>query len=126
MRLSLSVALLLAGSLQLHGVKLTDLFLEGASGIENMEASESRQPLMARLKPFFGKDLDEQLLTDLKGAIHAYYKEQGYPFAIAVIPQQDVSTGALKIKILEGMVGKISYKGNRWFSDHALSRYIHI
>lgn len=123
MRTSLSLAFLLASSLELHGFKLSELLIEGPSGSKQLE---SRQQLLTLLQPFVGQDLNEQLLSDVKSTIYGYYKEQGYPFVVAAIPQQDVSKGVLKVEILEGVVGKISYKGNRWFSDRALSRYIHL
>jgi hypothetical protein len=50
-------------------------------------------------------------LADLLGlgeAITNYYRQEGYPFAYAFLPAQEVSDGTLIIKVIEGRYGSIA------------------
>jgi hemolysin activation/secretion protein len=54
-------------------------------------------------------------LADLLGlgeAITNYYRQEGYPFAYAYLPAQEVSDGTLIIKVIEGRYGSIATSGS--------------
>ncbi|QNA90936.1 ShlB/FhaC/HecB family hemolysin secretion/activation protein [Massilia sp. Dwa41.01b] len=58
-----------------------------------------------------GKEFDFAGLDALAARITAHYQAAGYPFARAVLPQQDVSGGTLRIRVIEGRYGKIAATG---------------
>ena len=81
--------------------------------------------LLAALGEVAGKEFDFAGLDALAARITAYYQAAGYPFARAVLPQQDVSSGELRIRVVEGRYGRIGatgtpqlVKGAQPFLDH--------
>lgn len=68
--------------------------------------------LKAVLKPV----LDDQArdlagLQALAERIGAYYRAQGYPFARAYLPPQDLAEGQLRIAVVEGRYGQVQAEG---------------
>lgn len=59
-----------------------------------------------------GKSYDLAGLKELADHITSYYHRNGYPFAQALVPQQDMGSGNLRIEVIEGRYGKISALGN--------------
>lgn len=49
-------------------------------------------------------------LRALADRVAAYYREQGYPFARALVPVQDLKDGQLVIQVVEGQYGKVLAK----------------
>lgn len=56
-------------------------------------------------------------LRSLADRITAHYRAQGYPFARALVPVQDLKEGQLVIQVVEGQYGRVLAKSN----DHPLS-----
>ncbi len=57
----------------------------------------------------------EQDMAGLKAIANRltrYYRERGYPFAHAILPQQTVSNGVLKITLFEGRYGQVRASGD--------------
>jgi hemolysin activation/secretion protein len=54
-----------------------------------------------------GQSLDMARLRELAERISDFYREQGYPFARAFLPQQDLRDGVLRIQVVEGRYGEI-------------------
>ncbi|MFA5196317.1 MAG: ShlB/FhaC/HecB family hemolysin secretion/activation protein, partial [Bacteroidales bacterium] len=52
------------------------------------------------------------------------YREKGYSTSRAFLPPQTIKDGILTIKIIEGKVGKINIKGNRYFRTSLLEKKI--
>lgn len=97
------------------------LRLEGATLISEVE-------LQAELVSVIGQELSFGELQKLTNTLTAYYASKGY-LAQAILPPQDVEAGVVTIKIIEGMLGKvtISNQGERvqservkGFIDHRL------
>lgn len=57
--------------------------------------------------PFIGKCVEATLLSDLISKINSYYNSAGYVTAQVSVPQQNIQSGFLKLKILEGKINKI-------------------
>ena len=49
-------------------------------------------------------------LRALADRVAAYYREQGFPFARALVPVQDLKDGQLVIQVVEGQYGKVLAK----------------
>lgn len=71
--------------------------------------------LLAALGSVEGKSYDFAGLSVLAARLSAYYQQAGYPFARAYLPQQDVSSGTLEVRILEGRYGKVAAHGEPAF-----------
>lgn len=57
-------------------------------------------------------------------AVTAYYRNQGYPLAVAIVPAQKVEDGLVVIEVIEGRVGILSFDGNKRFSTSFLESYL--
>jgi hemolysin activation/secretion protein len=63
-----------------------------------------------------GKKYDLAELQNFANQISIFYRDNGYPFARAFIPAQELNSGELTIGILEGLYGEVRTTG-----DHSLS-----
>lgn len=54
-----------------------------------------------------GQSLDMARLRELAERVSDFYRAQGYPFARAFLPQQDLRDGVLRIQVVEGRYGEI-------------------
>jgi hemolysin activation/secretion protein len=71
-------------------------------------------------------DEEGQLLTlpklgELTSRITMYYRSQGYPLARAIVPAQTISSGVVRIQVIEANYGKISLDNQTAVSDAVLS-----
>lgn len=55
-----------------------------------------------------GKEVDLAALQNLANAISEVYRQAGYPFARAYLPEQDIRDGLVKIEVLEGRLGQVT------------------
>ncbi len=99
-----------------RGVQVRDLVIPGgAKALEKILT-----PLV------IGKPLTPELLQEIKRTIITYYRAQGRPVVTVLIPEQDISDGVIEVIIIEGRLGKIVCKGNRWFSDKIIQNFLDI
>lgn len=71
--------------------------------------------LLAAIGPVAGKPFDFAGLAALAARVTAHYQKAGYPFARAYLPQQDLSSGELRVEVLEGRYGKVAAHGEPAF-----------
>ncbi|SDD71711.1 Hemolysin activation/secretion protein [Massilia sp. PDC64] len=71
--------------------------------------------LLAAIGPVEGKSFDFASLEALAARVTAHYQQAGYPFARAYLPQQDLSSGELRVDVLEGRYGKVLAHGEPAF-----------
>jgi len=76
----------------------------------------SKKQLKKLTDPFIGKCVEGKTLTDLVTAIQTYYNDQGYVAARVSIPQQNIQSGNLELKVLEGKIGQVTV-GDNSFTD---------
>lgn len=50
-------------------------------------------------------------LKNIAGRVTAFYRENGYPFAKAILPPQNLAEGHLKVQVVEGAYGNIEVTG---------------
>jgi len=70
------------------------------------------EELEAIASEFRGRELTVADLKGIAGRVNALYKAKGVVTAQAVVPPQDVSSGVVQIRLVEGRVGKIDVQGN--------------
>lgn len=68
--------------------------------------------------PYIGKVISSFDLFNLRHALNLFYIKQGYINSGAIIPDQDVAGGTIKINIIEGKLNKIIVKGNDWLEQN--------
>jgi hemolysin activation/secretion protein len=58
-------------------------------------------------KPFLGREISFKEIESLVTSVTTLYRSRGYFISLAVLPKQDVSSGELKIQVVEGYIEKI-------------------
>jgi len=72
------------------------------------------------------ESLDKDLILEIRKTIILAYQKAGRPLVLVEIPPQDLSAGVLQLRVIEGKVGEIISKGNRWYGDPVYKRAIHL
>lgn len=72
----------------------------------------SPEELAAIASEFQGRVLSLADLQQVAARVNELYRKKGIVTAQAVIPPQDVSTGVVTVRLVEGRLGKISIEGN--------------
>jgi len=97
---------------------LKDIYVSGATVFKPEEFRSLYQAYLGREVSF--NDL-EAIAEKIKGK----YAQNGFVTSMAYIPPQDIMSGRIEIKVIEGKVGKIKVEGNRWFSASLIERLFH-
>jgi hemolysin activation/secretion protein len=72
----------------------------------------SADELEALARKYRGPQVSLADLQKLVAEINQLYRARGFVTALAVIPPQDVSSGVIDIRLVEGKLGKVSVEGN--------------
>lgn len=100
----------------LRGIHARDVSIP--DGIECLEKEVGSQ--------FLGLPLTQQGITEIKQELILYWRRHDHPIVIIEVPEQDITGGVLTLVVIEGCLGKVICKGNRWFSDSALQGYVQL
>jgi hemolysin activation/secretion protein len=103
------------------GVDVAGIVLIGAAGgidaaagpgvtIANVEDAPS-DALRAALVRFVGQPLTLALITDIQTAVTEVWRDSGYPFVSVTIPPQEITTGILRLRVIEFRAGDITVAG---------------
>lgn len=80
-----------------------------------------------RMQPFFGKQIDQNLLKDIQTAVQTYYRRKGFPIVDPVFPPQAVARGVLQLVVVESKLGKIIFEGtNQWTKTEYLRKNLRL
>lgn len=99
--------------------------IEGIT-VDGVTLPGNQEALESRLRPFLGKPITRDAISQIKKEIIAYYRERNRPAIHIRIPEQNISNGVLQVLVYESKVGKIRVKGNQYFSNQRLMDYIHL
>lgn len=69
------------------------------------------------LRPFTGEAVDFETIQSAIGALEAYYDAAGYGAVKALLPEQDIEDGTVRLRIVEARVGRIQVDGHKFFSE---------
>ena len=82
----------------------------------------SEQQIREIVAQFEGQELSIQGMQEIADLITDEYRRQGYLTSRAYIPPQTMRDGVLIIRVIEGKLGKLEIKGNRYFSTPLLRK----
>lgn len=74
--------------------------------------------------PYVNRELTSEDLETLRRALTLYYVDKGYVNSGAIIPDQTVVDGAIRLHIVEGELSSIEVEGNKWFRDSFIQKRI--
>lgn len=102
-----------SAEVDLQGAPLTEADTGGAQvHVERIELSGNTvygdATLLNLLQNETGTAQDLAGLQAMGNRISRFYRENGYPFAQAFLPRQDLSQGTLRMTIIEGRYGEVS------------------
>jgi len=100
-------------------VTLTEINVIGVTLVKEQEIN-------AITAPYLNKEVTITELQKAADMITDAYRQKGYITSRAYLPPQKIEKGVLEIRVLEGMMGDMTLKGNRYFSTKLLSNMITI
>ncbi len=77
----------------------------------------SKDKLKAILQPFTGKDKDFGTVQQAIEAVEQAYHDLGFTTVTAVLPEQELENGTVRIRVIEGRIGRIKIEGNKYFDE---------
>ena len=72
--------------------------------------------LVTLLSPWLGKPLTQGDVNEMLRQMVLFYRKNDRPVVDIYVPEQDVTAGVIRLVVLEGRVGTVKVKENRWFS----------
>ena len=84
----------------------------------------STADLEAQIASYQGRRLTLAEIYGVADTLTDYYHKAGYSLAQVTVPAQNVSSGVIKLEVLEGRVGEISFKGNKRYRTELLDEHV--
>jgi hemolysin activation/secretion protein len=102
--------------------------METVKGVEvrGMSVPGGYRAIASALKPFLGQEVSKDNLLAIKRKVIEHYQNFHRPIIVVELPDQDVTGGVVTYVITEGKIGSLEFKGNKWFSDKSLRRFVHL
>ncbi|MDZ4816380.1 MAG: ShlB/FhaC/HecB family hemolysin secretion/activation protein [Verrucomicrobiota bacterium] len=75
-------------------------------------------------KAYIGKPITSRTLNTMTRDVVAYYTKKELPVVHVFVPAQKITSGIVQVVVIEGRIGKIETKGNKYFSDSILTDYV--
>ena len=72
--------------------------------------------------PYVGQDRDFGDIQRALAALEQAYRDQGYGVVQVLLPEQDISRGIVRLRVVEPRVGKVVIEGNAHFDDENVRR----
>lgn len=84
----------------------------------------SSDTLYEEVRPLLEEELDMAGLQGISNTVSRFYRDQGYPFAQAMLPRQDLSQGELRLVVVEGQYGEVSVTGQDTTLTEGVAPYL--
>ena len=92
-----------------HTFDIWELQVEGNSLLDRVLIERT-------VYPFVGPDKTINDVEAARLALETFYRDSGYATAVVDIPEQQVSEGIVRLKVVEGKVERVRVAGSRYFS----------
>ncbi len=96
------------GALPIRRVHIRKIMVTGSTVF-------SPEQLAEVTRPFSNRELSNEDLEELRQALTLFYINNGYVTSGAIIPDQALVDGTVRIHIIEGKLTDIDVEGNKWF-----------
>ena len=84
----------------------------------------TKEQLAAVVAPFTGRSITTEELEQARLTVTAHYVQHGYVNSGALLEDQDLEGGIVVFKIVEGTLGDIEVRGNRWLRSNFIKRRV--
>ncbi len=82
----------------------------------------SADNLKSILSPFTGRDRDFGAVQEALDALEKAYRDRGFSMVMVALPEQELESGMVRLKVNENRLGKINIEGNRYFDQANIRR----
>lgn len=86
----------------------------------------SREDFLFAYESHLGKEISFKELEEIAVRIKGLYKEKGYLTTTAIVPEQEIKDGRVRIHVIEGKMGDLNINGKKWFSSERIKKYFHL
>lgn len=93
------------------GARVSGTFVLSAVNIEGATVFSSEE-LAKTFEPYIASRIGQAELDKIAGDITERYRSAGYLLSYAVVPEQSVSSGIVRIRVIEGFIGKVRIAGS--------------
>jgi len=94
--------------------------------ISHLEVPGDEQALRKIVEPFIGQTLSKQTAIEVKQKILLYYLSQKKPLTGVELPEQKTKGNVIQVLVTQQRFGKPLYKGETWYSNDQLNKYLGI
>ncbi len=98
-----------AAKSQEHKFNIWEMQIEGNTLLDNNLIERT-------VYPFLGPDKSIQDVEAARQSLETFYRDSGYPTVVIDIPEQDISAGIVRLKVVQGTVSRVRVSGSRYFS----------
>ncbi|HLA28435.1 MAG TPA: ShlB/FhaC/HecB family hemolysin secretion/activation protein [Syntrophales bacterium] len=74
------------------------------------------------LSPFTGRGRDFGAVQEALDALQQSYRDHGFSMVMVTLPEQELESGVVRLKVYENRLGKIIIEGNRYFDQANILR----
>ncbi|MCP4691569.1 MAG: ShlB/FhaC/HecB family hemolysin secretion/activation protein [Desulfobacterales bacterium] len=92
------------------GVFVREIIISGSTAFSPGDFAEISAP-------YLNRELTNEDLEALRRAVTILYVNEGFINSGAVIPDQTVADGVLRLRVIEGELTGVEVEGSRWFKD---------
>jgi hemolysin activation/secretion protein len=82
------------------------------------------EELRAIIAPYEGQSLTLFEIYSVADELTQYYRDKGYSVASVIVPAQKISSGTVKLEVIEGRIGAIAIIGSKAYRPGILERRI--
>ena len=72
--------------------------------------------------PFLGGGRDFGDIQRALETLEELYRDRGYGVVQVLLPEQDITKGAVKLRVIEPVIGKVTIEGNKFYDDGNIRR----
>jgi len=100
-------------------ILVKDITVEGATLI-------SQESIESIITQYEGQEISLKTMQKVADLITDEYRKKGFATSRAYIPPQSIQEGTLIIRVVEGLLGKIEIRGNKYFKTKLLQKRLRI
>ncbi len=82
----------------------------------------SPEVVEAAIAPFTGKNKDFADIQRALEALEQAYRDRGYGVVQVLLPEQDITKGVVRFRVIQPRVGRVLIEGNKYFNEENIRR----
>lgn len=87
-------------------------------------ASIGAEELSAVTSAYLGKELTLDEIYQIADQLTAHYRARGFALATTTVPAQKISSGTVRLEVIEGTLGDLVYEGNSLYANETLDQHL--